>query len=194
MRPGRVLATMIINSTGSRGRLRRQIFRFVQPLPVTEFVTAGEPSCVASGSPGRWLGNDPLNNTQSSGILSFLAARGTLISGNTVRANDMGIYTDDGITIRDNKDSGNRSVGIYVDTDATGAHITGNTTNSDGVYGIAIGPAFPAGIGTPNPGGNFFTGDTAFGNSSSDLWQSPDAGPNSNRDNRCGTATPSRSY
>jgi hypothetical protein len=44
----------------------------------------------------------------------------------------MGIYTDDGITIRDKSDSNNRSVGIYVDTDATRAHITGNTTSNDG--------------------------------------------------------------
>ena len=141
--------------------------------------------------------SDPLNNTESSGILIFASATGTLVSGNTVRANDMGIYTDDGITIKGNRDSGNRSVGIYVDTDATGARITGNTTNNDGVYGIAIGPAFPisaGGTGRPNAGGNFFSNDTAFGNSGADLWQSADAGPNSNRDNHCRTAVPSRVY
>ena len=141
--------------------------------------------------------SDPLNNTESSGILLFASAPGTVVSANTVRANDMGIYTDDGATIKNNRDSDNRSVGIYVDTDATGAHITGNTTNNDGVYGIAIGPAFPisaGGTGVPNLGGNFFTNDTAFGNSGADLWQSVGAGPNTNHDNHCRTAVPSRGY
>jgi Right handed beta helix region len=142
-------------------------------------------------------GPDPINDTEASGILSFAANPDTVIRDNTVRANDMGIYTDDGIAIRGNRDSDNRAVGIYVDTDATGAHITDNTTNNDGSYGIAIGPLFPVsagGTGLPNPGGNFFTQDSAFGNSHFDLWQSADAGPNVNRDNRCGTAFPSKAY
>jgi Right handed beta helix region len=142
-------------------------------------------------------GPDPINNTESSGILSFSADAGTVIAENVVRANDMGIYTDDGIAIRDNSDSNNRSVGIYVDTDATHAHISGNATSNDGFYGIAIGPLFPVdqgGTGKPNPGGNFFLNNVAFGNSHFDLWQSADAGPNTNRDNRCGTAFPSKQY
>jgi hypothetical protein len=142
-------------------------------------------------------GPDPINNTEASGILSFAADPGTVVANNTVRANDMGIYTDDGIAIRNNRDSDNRAVGIYVDTDATGARITGNTTNNDGFYGIAIGPLFPVsvgGTGLPNPGGNFFTQGSSFGNSHFDLWQSADAGPNVNRDNRCGTAFPSKKY
>ena len=141
--------------------------------------------------------SDPLNNTESSGILLFDSANGTVISGNTIRANDMGIYTDGNAAIKNNRDSGNRSVGIYVDTDATGAHISGNTTNNDGVYGIAIGPMFPissGGTGKPNLGGNFFINNTAFGNSSHDLWLSADAGPNVNHNNHCGTAFPSRTY
>jgi hypothetical protein len=144
-----------------------------------------------------FCGPDPLVDTLASGILIFGADATTVVAGNNVHTNDMGIYTDDGITIRDNRDSNNRSVGIYVDTDATNAHITGNTTNNDGYYGIAIGPAFPVdqgGTGKPNPGGNFFINDTAFGNHKFDLYQSPDAGPNINRDNHCATALPSRQY
>ncbi|HEY8643419.1 MAG TPA: right-handed parallel beta-helix repeat-containing protein [Candidatus Dormibacteraeota bacterium] len=142
-------------------------------------------------------GPDPINNTEASGILGFGADAATLVANNDVRANDMGIYTDDATTIRDNRDSDNRTVGIYVDTDATHARISGNTTNHDGSYGIAIGPMFlvsEGGTGKPNPGGNFFTNDTAFGNQKFDLWQSADAGPNVNRNNHCGTAFPSKSY
>jgi hypothetical protein len=131
-------------------------------------------------------GPDPINDTEASGILSLGADKATVIANNDVRANDMGIYTDDGITIRDNRDSGNRSVGIYVDVDATQAHIIGNTTNNEGFYGIAVGPL--------NAGGNFFTNDTAFGNQKFDLWQAAGDGPNVNRNNHCGTAFPSKTY
>jgi hypothetical protein len=141
--------------------------------------------------------SDPIKLTQASGILSFGAAPSTVIANNQVFANDMGIYTDDGIRVMNNQDSNNRAVGLYVDTDATNLRAFGNTTNDDGVYGIAIGPAFPVsigGTGKPNPGGNFFINDTAFGNSTYDMWQSSDAGPNTNEDNHCNTAFPSTTY
>jgi hypothetical protein len=140
--------------------------------------------------------SDPINNTQASGILTFAAKSSTVIAGNTVFANDMGIYTDDGIRIAGNQDSNNRASGLYVDTDATKLHATQNITNKD-QYGILIGPAFPVsqgGTGIANPGGNFFVNNTAFGNSTTDLYQSPDAGPNYNHDNHCNTAVPSRAY
>ena len=38
----------------------------------------------------------------------------------TVHGNDMGIYTDDGVTVTGDNASGNRDVGIYVDADAAG--------------------------------------------------------------------------
>jgi hypothetical protein len=139
-------------------------------------------------------GPDPFNNTEASGILSFAADPSTTIAENEVSANDMGVYTDDGIRIADNEINDNRATGLYVDTDATKLHATHNTTNRDGYYGIAIGPAFPPDFPTPNPGGNFFIGDTAFGNTKYDLYQSPGSGPNVNRSNRCGTAFPSRTY
>jgi hypothetical protein len=141
-----------------------------------------------------YCGPDPFNNTEASGILSFAADPSTTIAENQVSANDMGVYTDDGIRIADNQINDNRATGIYVDTDATKLHATQNTTNRDGYYGIAIGPAFPPDFPTPNPGGNFFIGNTAFGNTKYDLYQAPGSGPNVNRNNRCATAFPSRTY
>ena len=142
-------------------------------------------------------GPDPFNNTEASGILTFAASPQTVIAGNFVSANDMGVYTDDGIGIHGNQINDNRSVGVYVDTDATKLHVTGNATNRDGYYGIAIGPMFPVdqgGTGKPNVGGNYFIENSATGNQKYDLYQSSDAGPNTNRDNHCDTAYPSKSY
>jgi hypothetical protein len=142
-------------------------------------------------------GPDPINDTEASGILAFASAPKTVIADNNVTANDMGVYTDDGIHITDNSISDNRAVGLYVDTDAVKLHATGNTTDRDGYYGIAIGPMFPVsqgGTGLPNPGGNFFVENSAFGNVKFDLYQSPDAGPNTNNDNHCNTALPSKAY
>src|SRR6202011_1314072 len=87
-------------------------------------------------------GLDVLNPsvTQGTGILVFGTNSSTVVADNYVTANDIGIYTDDGITIADNADSNNRANGIYVDIGATKAHIYGNATNRDGKYGIVIGP------------------------------------------------------
>jgi hypothetical protein len=131
-----------------------------------------------------------LTNTEASGILIFGATPATMVAQNLVFANDMGVYTDDGITIRENSISNNRAVGLFVDNDATGGHFEGNVANRDGRYGIAIGPPSP----TPNPGGNFFANNTAFDNTTFDLYQAPGNGPNFNRDNRCRTALPSKRY
>ena len=134
-------------------------------------------------------GLDVLNPsvTQGTGILVFGTNSSTVVADNYVTANDIGIYTDDGITIADNADSNNRANGIYVDIGATKAHIYGNATNRDGKYGIVIGPG-------GNPGGNYFSRDSAFNNTTTDLYQSADAGPNFNSHNHCGTAVPSKQY
>jgi hypothetical protein len=142
-------------------------------------------------------GGDPTQYTEASGILTFAADPATVLAGNWVKANDMGIYTDDNIRIRDNQVNDNRSTGIYVDTDSSSLKAIDNTTDRNRFYGIAIGPLFPidqGGTGLPNPGGNLFIDNTALGNAKYDLWQSNDAGPNVNEDNHCATAYPSTTY
>jgi hypothetical protein len=128
-----------------------------------------------------------VTRVQGSGVLVFGTDKSTVVSNNSITGNDLGIYTNDGITISHNHDSGNRAGGIYVDSGATKARITDNTTNNDGMYGIVVGPG-------GNPGGNTFTHDTAFGNTTTDLYQAADAQSNINNDNRCGTAVPSTHY
>ena len=89
--------------------------------------------------PNPTCGNDPFTDTESDGVLSFGAAAGTKFTGMTVHGNDMGIYTDDGVTITGDNASGNRYDGIYVDADASGAVISNDTASkvlSVGQYGI----------------------------------------------------------
>jgi parallel beta-helix repeat protein len=133
-------------------------------------------------------GPDPFDpvKTQASGILLFSSNPNTFVSGNYVSSNDLAIYTDDGVSVSHNQASDNRSAGIFVDTDATNGHVTGNTTDRNGFYGIAI--------GSGNAGGNFFSENSAFGNVKYDLYQSPGNGPNVNSNNHCGTAFPDKTY
>lgn len=134
------------------------------------------------------------NVVQGSGILVDGTDRSTVVSHNLVTSNDIGVYTNDGITVSDNRDSNNRAAGIYVDTGATKAVFSGNMTDRDGKYGIVVGSAANSANGTPSPGGNRFSENSAFGNTTADLYQSPDAAANVNHDNRCGTAVPSLTY
>jgi hypothetical protein len=124
-------------------------------------------------------GSDPVKNDQASGILSFLADPGTSVRHNVVSSNDIGIYTDDGIVVADNNASGNRYESIYVDTDAKGAIVRGNTTN-DGNYGIYVNKAT----------GNTFEFDSSHRNKTFDMYS--DFAANTFHANSCDTAFPSK--
>jgi parallel beta-helix repeat protein len=62
-------------------------------------------------------GADPVNDTQSCGILLIDPASGTAVSGNTISGNDIGVYNSSSITtpISGNQLSGNRYEGILLD-------------------------------------------------------------------------------
>jgi parallel beta-helix repeat protein len=79
---------------------------------------------------GTFGGPDPLNDTQSAGILLFEAGAGTVVSGNTVSGNDVGIYNlSNGPTSIDNNTlSGNRYEGLFFDqgqAEASGNSVSG---------------------------------------------------------------------
>ncbi len=126
-------------------------------------------------------GPDPLLQTQASGILSFAADPSTRIEQNRLGSNDIGIYTDDGILVRDNRLKGNRFEGIYVDSDVTGGRFKNNRTD-DGNYGFYV-----------NGGNNNrYEKNSAHGNSVVDLfWNGLGVG-NTFHKNHCGTAAPSK--
>jgi hypothetical protein len=133
-------------------------------------------------------GPNVLTDTQSSGILIIAPGAGTAVTNNTVSTNDLGIYTDTGIELSNNDTSANRDAGIFVDTKASGAHVTHNISSGNqdarsagGGYGIYVNGAK----------GNTFAFDTAFGNQIVDLFTSSPT--NTFKNNRCGTADPSRS-
>jgi hypothetical protein len=124
---------------------------------------------------------DPLalNKYQASGVLVFQADLQTTVDHNVVTKNDIGIYIDDGIPVTNNNANGNRYEGIFVDTDATGAMVQGNTAN-DGQYGIYVNGAT----------GNTFQFDSAHRNSPTDMFTSNPA--NTFHSNSCDTAVPSK--
>ena len=63
-------------------------------------------------------GSDPVTQTQSCGVLLLPAGIGTTVSGNSLSANDVGIYNiaDGSTTISGNQISGNRYEGIVLDS------------------------------------------------------------------------------
>ena len=133
-------------------------------------------------------GNDPFTDNESAGVLTIGAAAGTKFTGMTVHGNDMGMYTDDGVTATGDNASGNRYVGIYVDVDATGAVISNDTASkvlSVGQYGII----------TLSGSGNTFSNDTAHLNSAFDL-DAAISGPDTNHysSNHSTHASPSKAY
>ena len=88
---------------------------------------------------GPGSGSDPVNSTQSAGILLLPAANGSLVDSNIVDANDIGIYTSGtGITVSNNQlgnTAANRHEGIYVDEGS--ATVSGNSIKG-GEIGIAL--------------------------------------------------------
>src|SRR5438105_7237950 len=75
-----------------------------------------------------FCGPDPTND-QASGILFFGATAASRIDHNRLSANDMGIYTDDGVHVDHNLLTGNRYEGIFVDADTSGGHFDHNSVN-----------------------------------------------------------------
>jgi nitrous oxidase accessory protein NosD len=120
-----------------------------------------------------WLGND----YQSWGILMSGAASSTVVSHNSLNANDAGIYTDTGPTI-DHNDVASRYFGILTDT-GNAAQVEYNSTYG-GIYGIY---EF-GGTGT-------FSHNSARGSSGADLWWDGTGTPSFSH-NSCGTASPSK--
>ncbi len=60
-------------------------------------------------------GPDPINDTQSAGILLLPAGAGTTVSGNTIGANDIGVYNTGTSSISGNQLTGNRFEGLVLD-------------------------------------------------------------------------------
>ena len=121
-------------------------------------------------------GPDWFNDSQSWGILMSGAASSTVVSHNTLNANDAGIYTDTGVTI-DHNVVASRWFGILTDF-GNAAQVDHNSTTG-GIYGIY---EF-GGTGT-------FSHNSASGSSVADLWWDGTGTP-SFSDNSCGTASPS---
>jgi len=114
---------------------------------------------------------------QSYGILTSGVASSTVISHNSLNTNDVGIYTDSGVTI-DHNDVASRDFGIVTDYD-NAAHVEYNSTTG-GIYGI-----FEFG------GTGTFSHNSASGSSGADLrWDG--TGTPSFSHNSCGTASPSK--
>jgi parallel beta-helix repeat protein len=92
----------------------------------------------------------PTGSDEASGILLFAADPGTVVSGNTVTDNDIGVYVDSDATITENTITGNRGEGIVVGAPSfpspgPGAtptidrnRIVGNGTGLDNTGGAAV--------------------------------------------------------
>ena len=122
-------------------------------------------------------GPDWFNNAQSFGVLMIGAASSTVVSHNSLNANDVGIYTDTGATI-DHNDVASLWFGIATDY-GNAAQVDHNSTTG-GIYGI-----FDLG------GTGTFSHNSASGSSVADLWWDGTGTPSFSH-NRCGTASPSK--
>ena len=122
-------------------------------------------------------GPDWFNDSQSWGILMIGAASSTVVSHNSLYANDAGIYTDTGVTI-DHNDVASRWFGIVTDF-GNAAQVDHNSTTG-GIYGIYD----FGGTGT-------FSHNSASGSSGADLWWDGTGTPSFSH-NSCGTASPSK--
>ena len=122
-------------------------------------------------------GPDPFNDYESNGVLMIGAASSTVVSHNSLYTNDVGIYTDTGVTI-DHNDVASRDVGIATDF-GNAAQVDHNKTTG-GIYGILE----SGGTGT-------FSHNSASGSSGADLWWDGTGTPSFSH-NRCGTASPSK--
>jgi nitrous oxidase accessory protein NosD len=121
-------------------------------------------------------GSDWFNDYQSFGVLMIGAASSTVVSHNSLNANDVGIYTDTGATI-DHNDVASRYFGIVTDY-GNAAQVDHNSTTG-GIYGI-----YEFG------GTGSFSHNSASGSSGADLWWDGTGTPRF-RHNSCGTASPS---
>lgn len=104
-------------------------------------------------------GPDPFTSTMATGVLTLGAGAGTKFTGLQVHNNDMGIYTNDGVTLTNDNASNNLFDGIFVDVGATHAVIQNDTASNNGPYGII----------TVSGSFNKFANDTAKGNTTFDL-------------------------
>ena len=82
-------------------------------------------------------GADPINDTQSVGILLYDAGNGTQVTNNTMSNNDMGLYSSSysggTMTVSGNSITNNRYVGVQMEQATT--NFTGNTV-SGSPYGV----------------------------------------------------------
>lgn len=85
-------------------------------------------------------GPDPVNASQSAGVLLFDPGASTVVSGNTISNNDMGVYnyvdTGGAPTINGNTLVGNRYEGIFLDQGT--ASVTNNELSGTSNIGIVV--------------------------------------------------------
>jgi hypothetical protein len=135
-------------------------------------------------------GPDPFTQQSATGILLIQAGAGTSFTGNTVRANDVGIYTDEGVTLSHDNANNNRYAGIFVDATAAHGTFTFDTANSSKAG------ADEYGFITQSGNSNHFNNDTAQGNKTFDMDAVNITGTDSNvtASNVCTLAHPSKAY
>jgi hypothetical protein len=138
-------------------------------------------------------GNDPFTQQESAGVLAILAGAGTKFTGMTVHGNDMGMSADGHTTFSGDNASGNRYVGIFVESTTDFGGAGGNVVSNDtasrvlnvGQYGII----------TASGDANTFSNDTAHLNSAFDLdYASSDIDNNTYSSNHSTHASPSKAY
>ena len=136
---------------------------------------------------GGVCGPNLQTETQATGFLIFGAGSGVQLTNNTVTGNDIGVYTDTGITMSQNTINQNRDEGLVVDSTATGFSSTSDKTWNDGNYGVYVGSTSGGTFG----GSASFSHVNSSGNAVDDLfWDGH--GTFSATSSTCATASPSR--
>lgn len=112
-------------------------------------------------------GPDPINDTQSTGVLLLFAQAGSTVSGNALSGNDIGVYSNavGATTLSGNQIASNRYIGVFLDQGnatvnrnvVTGGNVgvlavsfDGNSDNSVGT--LTCNRIENNGVGIPAPG------------------------------------------
>ena len=112
-------------------------------------------------------GPDPINDTQSTGVLLLFAQAGSTVSGNALSGNDIGVYSNavGATTLSGNQIASNRYIGVFLDQGnatvnrnvVTGGNVgvlavsfDGNSDNSVGT--LTCNRIENNGVGIPPPG------------------------------------------
>jgi parallel beta-helix repeat protein len=84
-------------------------------------------------------GPDPINDTQSTGVLLFPAGAGSTVSGNAISANDIGVYNTGTSTITGNQLTNNRFEGIVLDDGSATVSLNTVQGGNIGVAALSFG-------------------------------------------------------